>query len=200
MLPQPLLRDSYDEHGLKPPKGLAENLFWNDMVTGILLQLNPFGWIGDELWVRETWSPLSGLDPGHEGVVFFDGAQKFKDGNYYPPQEKYGPGAFDHIKWKPSIHMHRWASRIQLVILGVRAERIQDITDEEILAEGIPPKWGDGKWHSMRFPKLTKEIWNSKTSRQQWEYCWNSINAERGFGWDVNPWVWVIHFRRMRPK
>ena len=216
ILPQPLLRDSYDEMakklGLKPPKNIIGNLQWNDMVTGLRTSLNPHGWIGDELWVREAaWYDKEPMLPTGFRCFFADGHIKMQRNDYYGwavgGKEQAGFGHQEELlnmnsdlKKRPSIHMNRWASRIQLLILGVRAERIQDITDKEILAEGIPPKWGDGKWHSLRFPKLTKEIWDSKTSRQQWEYCWNSINAKRGFGWDVNPWVWVIEFRRLKPK
>jgi len=88
----------------------------------------------------------------------------------------------DVINWKPSIFMPRWASRIQLEIKDIRIERIQDISEEDAKAEGI--EWGEGAGSNPRviFSNL-----------------WDSINEKRGFGWGLNPWVWVIDFERIKP-
>lgn len=83
--------------------------------------------------------------------------------------------------WKPSIHMPRWASRITLEVTDVRVERVQEITDDDAKAEGCPTVG----WYDGPRPKL----WFS--------HLWDSINAARGYGWDVNPWVWVVSFRRV---
>jgi hypothetical protein len=84
--------------------------------------------------------------------------------------------------WKPSIFMPRALSRILLEVTSVRVERVQDITRVDAMAEGIEDKSIDGLWMSpeSRFAEL-----------------WDSINAKRGYGWDVNPWVWGIEFRRV---
>ncbi len=74
--------------------------------------------------------------------------------------------------------MPRWASRITLEVVSVRAERLREITTEDALAEGI-----------------TKNL--SLTPRVQFAELWDSINAKRGYGWDSNPWVWVIEFERI---
>jgi hypothetical protein len=84
-------------------------------------------------------------------------------------------------KWHPSIHMPRPASRINLEVTKVRVERLQDITNTDILAEGLPKE-------------ITPE---NKGMRWQWEQLWNAINGGRGFGWEKNPWVWVIEFKRL---
>jgi hypothetical protein len=82
--------------------------------------------------------------------------------------------------------MPRWASRISLEVTGVRVERVQEITEKDILAEGYPHGLGyrnhDGEPHPGGPLK-----WYST--------LWNEINMDRGFGWDVNPWVWVVEFK-----
>jgi hypothetical protein len=90
---------------------------------------------------------------------------------------------WEGMGWKPSIHMPRWASRFTLEITGVRVERVQDISHKDALAEGVSydVSKADGG-PVLRFSVL-----------------WNSINAARGFGWDANPWVWVVEFRRLDP-
>jgi hypothetical protein len=85
--------------------------------------------------------------------------------------------------WKSPLFMPRKASRITLEITGVRVERVQEITWEDAKAEGITY---DG------FPDSACEFY-----RQEFKILWDSINAKRGFGWDVNPWVWVIEFKQI---
>ena len=86
------------------------------------------------------------------------------------------------MKWSPSIHMPHWASRILLEITEVRVERVQEITNDDVQSEGADTK--DGLFFVgdkiFMFHKL-----------------WDSINAKRGYGWDTNPWVWVISFKRV---
>lgn len=117
----------------------------------------PYGQIGDRMWVREAWIRNSGVPA-------------------YRADDPSWPG--ETPKWKPSIHMPRWASRITLEIVNVRVERLQDITVGDAWAEGCPnsdvnviPDW---------FIPL-----------------WAGINAARGNGWDDNPWVWAIEFKRV---
>lgn len=80
-------------------------------------------------------------------------------------------------QWRPSIFMPRKASRITLEITDVRAERLQDITNKDARAEGLA--------RGTVYPRM----W--------FEDLWDSINAKRGFGWDVNPFVWVITFKKV---
>jgi hypothetical protein len=137
----------------------------------------PYGQPGDRLWVRETWAW-----PGEEEVIyradpeFAALVEKWKTDPNYP-----------QIKWSPAIFCPRKFSRITLEITKVRVERLQDITcggvmlPSDIVAEGCPRDIaGDGD----------KEI-------KYWVDLWNSINNKRGFGWDANPFVWVIEFRKL---
>lgn len=99
--------------------------------------------------------------------------------------------------------MPRWASRITLEITEVRAQRLQDISEADAIAEGLRihenPKCalGVGKFMYTAFPG-DHSLWclDAKTAFYN---LWDSINAKRGFGWDKNPWVWVLTFRKADP-
>lgn len=90
----------------------------------------------------------------------------------------------ERYQWKPSIHMKRVDSRITLEVTGVRVERVQEISPEDAIAEGA--------MHPEASPA-------GLSARRVFGELWNSINAKRGFGWDVNPWVWVVEFKRIDP-
>jgi hypothetical protein len=98
------------------------------------------------------------------------------------------------IKWKPSIHMPRWASRLTLKITDVRVERVQDISEEDALAEGIDRtdnNFGNGVAYcdyQMKRKNDTSDWFNSPVD--SFQSLWDSINNN----WNDNPWVWVIQF------
>jgi hypothetical protein len=131
----------------------------------------PYGQPGDRLWVRETWAP--GMNMPQPAIYRAD----------WPGDEK-------GVRWKPSIHMPRWASRILLEVTDVRVQRVQEISEEDALAEGT-------RCHLDIEPKNHHDC--SWSYKEHFEKLWDSINAKRGYGWDVNPWVWAISFRRIRP-
>lgn len=85
--------------------------------------------------------------------------------------------------WKPSIHMPKWAARIWLEIEGARVERVQEISEEDAFAEGI----------------LTGRCYEDGEAVYGFRELWDSINTKRGYGWEVNPWVWVLEFKRVKP-
>lgn len=141
--------------------------------------LCPFGSTGDRLWVREA---LRGDgQPGNRRVGIM---------RYAADGEMVLDGSVDVI-WTykrptcPSIHMPRWASRITLEITGVRVERLQNMSVSDAFMEGIKQRpYDDGG-----------DFFHSPT--EDFKVLWDNLNAKRGYGWDANPWVWVIEFRRV---
>lgn len=127
---------------------------------------------GDILWVRETFyhayatTTVNGLEYVLENTYYYKA-------DY--PSDKLNP------PWKPSIFMPREAARIFLRVTNVRVERLSEITEEDAIAEGIRIGIGGMPYFSCR---------------EAFAALWNSLNAKRGYGWDSNPWVWVISFER----
>ena len=125
------------------------------------------------------------------------------------------------IRWRPSIHMPRWASRITIEVKSVRVERLQDITEDDARAEGcearpFPGPWwqgyrdlGDGQTIHQQAIGETAPDWMIEP-KQMPPTPWLDISARDGFrsiwmglygpdAWDENPWVWVIEFERVKP-
>jgi hypothetical protein len=133
----------------------------------------PYGKVGDRLWVRETWRPA--MSDSHECYAY-KADDSYRCG--YKPESEIDPSA---VKWKPSIHMPRSVSRITLEITEIRIEQLQDISEEDAKAEGVPPfDWNDG-WSLRPVPAFTK--------------LWDSINGTK-YPWSSNPWVWCMNFKR----
>lgn len=175
----------------------------------------PFGKVGDRLWVRETWRIIGwNWEMGDYVIEYKDGTTKqfesvqdvdedateryalqcdedMKKGGWVVNEEA---GYWENpavtriedetrppMRWRPSIFMPRAFSRITLEITNIRAERLQAISARDVIAEGVWDKThtlGDLNW------------------QREWIEKWDSIN-KNGYGWDANPWVWVIEFRQV---
>lgn len=155
----------------------------------------PYGQPGDRLWVREAWShDAESLDHCRAS------AEDAMGGGAYGPYYRATEVAPDTLSWKPSIHMPRWASRIMLEITGVRIERLQDISKADALAEGVEA-WRAGwdeKTAATAFLHGTQA--RTKTNdgaiaQRLYYLLWEQINGPGS--WDVNPWVWVVEFKRI---
>ena len=147
----------------------------------------PYGTVGDTLWVREAFATdIPGCEE-QSGITY--------RADHIDPK---GDGPANPIKWKPSIHMPRWASRISLEITDIQVERVQDISDSDVYAEGLPE---DGSSYDDAIQALSAGLpIHERTPERHWfRGLWDSINAKRGYGWDSNPWVLVIHFKKVKP-
>lgn len=147
----------------------------------------PYGQPGDRLWVKETWAaplPCNNLKPTdiEDGTPLYFRADDPKNWERQPDRGIIG-------KWRPSIFMRRWMSRITLEITCVRVERLQDISEADALAEGMDV-FEDGAGFTVR-PGGT---WQ-RNPEDAFRNLWEQINSPGS--WAANPWVWVIKFRRV---
>ena len=146
----------------------------------------PHGKPGDRLWVRET---TEADEQFSDAVVLSrysaDGAPVLYTG-CEDPEYNATVAHWDYPRRsRPSIHMHRWASRILLEITDVRVERLQDISGEQAEAEGV------------NFLREAPDLDETLTAAQLFDCLWSSINGAAS--WAANPWVWVVEFKRVTP-
>ncbi|HGA2222963.1 TPA: morphogenetic protein [Klebsiella variicola] len=156
----------------------------------------PFGAVGDQIWVRETFQgPLFDYELMDE---YLEDSSKFEkpefcqyaaDGGHRPEYQD----ADDNLRhgWRPSIHMPRWASRILLEITDVRVERLNAISEEDARAEGII----DGGCLNCGEPEPCGCANPEPDATDAFAYLWQSIYGQES--WNDNPWVWVISFKRV---
>ena len=176
--PQPLaLRDGL--RGWKSCAGGGYEVVWNALqMSGsqAIGEFCPYGKPGDQLWVRETWRVN-----GNE----HDYAAAGPDKVFYRADEDWNGDA----GWRPSIFMPRWASRITLEVTGVRVECIREISEADMIAEGIDYLL---KQRGVQQP-------NTVYRRIEFVGLWDKINTVRGYGWGSNPYVWAVEFRVVQP-
>lgn len=159
----------------------------NGKVSGISEYIRrPYN-VGDRLWVRETYRPIY-KQTGELITV---------DYKADPPEkwERLGDVVGTPVKWRPSIHMPRWASRLTLEVKAIRAEPLHDISDRDAMREGIYKSFD----HGMPFPIATDWDGNEKVliagvPRRDFEKLWRGLYPEGLKSWGMAPWVWVIDF------
>ncbi|MGR6617687.1 hypothetical protein ACU6QK_15825 [Pseudomonas rhodesiae] len=179
--------------------------------TGKDINRCPYGKPGDGLWVRETWSDVNlqgapGIAYRADGDVrdlMEDASFLDEDGafNYDDPRSKpynFACWSEDLLggkegRWRPSIHIPRWASRILLEITAVRVERLQDISEDQAKAEGVRLYTDHAElgewWHVDGIDTYSAD------PRKSFELLWSSVGGD----WVANPWVWVVEFKRVTP-
>lgn len=141
---------------------------------------------GDRLYVREAWKP-------HSIYAALKPREIPKSTVFYAADEQYAPS---NTPWVPSIHMPRWASRLTLVVTGTKIERLNDITDEDAIAEGVESGLGldSCRWRDYRYDDLN-EGWQPNP-RDGFGSLWTSLHGPGS--WSANPEVCVISFRAIR--
>lgn len=160
------------------PSGEPNGIAFKDIIDGYpeeLIPYCPFGRVGDLIWLRETWA--YGIGSHGESLVPI-----FKASN----PEWTG-------KWKSPIHLKKKDARLWLRIVKIGVQEIQKISGKDCVAEGIRRRGGLNDGVPLEGP-----IW--KESRAEFKTLWNSINLARGYGWDCNPWCWVVKFELMKDK
>lgn len=175
---------------------------------GMVHDVAPLYQPGDTLWVRETWAQIFTAEGCVHGDDFEINARdevcpcpgchveyRADSGDKYPAQWPDDAGQDAECpKWRASIHMPRWASRITLEVVSVRAERLQEIRGTDCVAEGVG--WVAGGGHATKRRRMVEEIEQGYPGhRRLFAQHWDAINAKRGYGWDANPPVWVIEYR-----
>ena len=169
--PQPIFHPEWGTMGY----AWKDKAFTDSEFKKSILKFSRYGTTGDRLWVRETFLPLT-------------------KGYMYKADQLHT----DLVKWKPSIFMPRRASRITLEVVDIRTEKIQYITDEDAKAEGISDSIIDLKAPNRRILKKNGTEWALTNAQNEYAYLWDKINGKRNFGWDKNPWVFVIEFKRIK--
>jgi hypothetical protein len=128
--------------------------------------------VGDRLWVREGFAIVE-YDRGTPGGNSMDPSVVYREKDPYNSEVS---------KWKSPMFMPRFASRINLEVVSRRIERLQDITSVDAIAEGIPA------------PYVARDNYEPIAIYLE---LWNKLNAKRGYPWELNPWVWVISFKKV---
>ena len=180
---------------------------------------SPFGYRGDRLWVRENHCfldvaksafsqfPLGPENGGAVGPDVWDVVVEYSDGTEAetsvegdkPKQTR----ARGETRWRPSTSMPRWASRITLEITAVRVERLQDISEQDAMAEGVdwrtcPRRQTEENMQAQIAADrigMAVAYYEKIDSVGGYKRLWESINGPGS--WDANPWVWVVEFKRV---
>jgi hypothetical protein len=154
--------------------------FWMDDGGDYRVVSCPYGSPRSRLWVRETWHPAARM--GTQVLVEY--AADESERTVEAGQNVNVDAKIARDSWVPSIFMPRWASRLTLEITDVRVQRVQEISAEDAVEEGINPSEVPG-------------IGSDSSLVRAYADLWDSINLSRGYGWASNPWVWALTFRRI---
>ncbi|HBL5309986.1 TPA: hypothetical protein LR328_004264 [Salmonella enterica subsp. enterica serovar Rissen] len=171
---------------------IVEEKFYGRAVAAELLAKHcPYGQPGDRIWVRETYR-VHGKATDVATLVYRASVRNsWTEQTHRVPVEVCNKPVSE--KWTPSIHMPRWASRILLEITNVRVERLNDISECDARAEGVPPAGSLLPDHPGTFLTPKGDFAMAKVAFQR---LWESIYGEES--WNANPWVWVIEFERIQ--
>jgi len=205
----------YEQHALlmPTPQGPMARIwhYYDGMEDGVRWIKCPFGKPGNRLWVRETWQVRD--DKSYYTKADLK-AHRTEHPNCAEIWEKtQPPEAFPD--WRSPIFMPRWASRLTLEITAIRVERLQEITEADARAEGVPDgqratapddKHANcvncGQHRNQHVGQVrgcfggTGTIFSTNTYRGGFAFLWDQINGKRA-SWESNPWVWIVEFKRV---
>lgn len=153
---------------------------------------------GDRLWVKEThaWADqmAEGVEREDPVCVAYRADQTAiaheHENVHYLDTTGWN---WDRFKWRPSIYMPRWASRLTLEVTAVRVERLQDITELDALEEGVEGVTQNGRLNGVEGEYV------AGPARDEFATLWDSINAKRAT-WASNPWVAVVEFKPVEAR
>lgn len=152
----------------------------------------PYGGIGDSIYCKETWR----LDDTFKGGGIPRLGIRYGEGVEWKANNPNQSG-----KWKPSMFMPKWASRRSHILTNIRCERVQDITGEDAIREGmivyITDKFARGEWYKLDKEGILNNIGLTKPDyRNAYRVLWDELNAKRGYPWDKNCFVWVLEWAK----
>ena len=162
--------------------------------------ISHYGKPGGRLWVRETWKYADWTEDGEpyiqyrsdNTIIIKEHPEDWQDrvaevwAKLSLPENYQIDNTASDRKWRPSIFMPRWASRITLEITDIRVERLQDISEEDAENEGIS------------FLRYVPDVDETLTAKELFMCLWDAINGKSpGKSWANNPWVWVVEFKRL---
>jgi hypothetical protein len=190
--PQPIMMDSgvwYPSNQPGDTRNRTGLHYANEehMRRGMPVDFSPWGQPGDKLWVRETFvlentddvpdGVPHQIEPGEWGTEIYPHYRATEPEPHIVPEGLEDPYD-DRTRWSPAVFMPRWACRIVLEITSVKVERLQEMGENEAIAEGATP--GAIEHHLSVFARE-----------------WDALYAKRGLGWNDNPWIWVVAFRHL---
>ena len=185
--------DAWEFLGFQEIDGIMKAIFRMKSTFEGMTFTPPYGWIGDGLWVKETYAVICRqadltcqCETEEEEAVNHYVEYRADTDNAYPgdwPEEE-ARGNDEAPKWKSSMFMPRKYSRISVPVTNCRVERIQDITMADVIAEGVSSV------------TVSKGVLSDNPPDPRWKFIelWNQINEKRGMGWDINPWVFIYEF------
>jgi hypothetical protein len=182
--------NEYDEYFGSGTMEEFDAVWYDTPKSSVRLAANcPYGQQGDRLWVKETFfDNCPGYGP-EKSQLFYraDGVPDFE-------------GEESEIRWTPSIHMPRWASRLTLAITEIRVERLQEISPDDCQREGTfyrghQVSFGGREVDDKTYARAFRQS-NDAGIREAFSELWDALNAKT-CPWSSNPWVWVIGFRRV---
>lgn len=194
-----------------------KRMCWNDVNHDRLLELCPYGKVGDHLWIKEAWRSWPRVchedeqddDHAHDEhckqiYVAYKATPRLgfraePDGKEITYLEESTPLERNPNllgPWNNPRFMPKWAARIRLVLTEVRVQSLQDISEADAKAEGCPPFFEryEGIGRDQRI--CTGELAREQPYRACYACIWDEINGDRAL-WSTNPWVWALTFRRI---